>query len=440
MADERIIRVGTRKSQLALVQTNSVIQMLRALDDTLKFETVPMSTVGDRILDSALSKIGEKSLFTKELETALLKNQVDFVVHSLKDLPTNLPEGLVIGCVCKRDNPYDAVVLHPKHQRKTLKDLPDGSVIGTSSLRRAAQIKRVYPQHKIENIRGNLNTRFKKLAENDVYDGIILAVAGLTRMGWEHCIAQVLTPEECMYAVSQGAMAVECRDGDERILSLLNKIHDHTSTIECVAERAFLWKLEGGCSVPVSVFTEVSKDQLSVKGGVFSIDGSEAVEHSINTDLNNPDIKIPDSTMFVGIHCQIQEKKCEYATAYATGLRLAEEMIGKGADSILKTAKAMSKEEILAEHARKQEEEKEKKMKRKHADDEPLSHMDPVKRYLMAQHHDMSQVLMSGAASIPLPSSSQHHNLSELQLLGKMGQGPSSQESEASSSSSSSSL
>ncbi|KAK3780513.1 hypothetical protein RRG08_012468 [Elysia crispata] len=434
MAEERIIRVGTRKSQLALVQTNSVIQMLRALDSTLKFETVPMSTVGDRILDSALSKIGEKSLFTKELETALLKKQVDFVVHSLKDLPTSLPEGLVIGCVCKRDSPYDAVVLHPKHQRKTLKDLPDGSVIGTSSLRRAAQIKRVYPQHKIENIRGNLNTRFKKLAENDVYDGIILAVAGLTRMGWEHCIAQVLTPEECMYAVSQGAMAVECRDGDEQTLSLLRKIHDHTSTIECVAERAFLWKLEGGCSVPVSVFTEVTKDQLSVKGGVFSIDGSEAVQHSLDTDLNNPDTEIPDSTMFVGIHCQTVEKKCEYAAAYITGQQLADEMIAKGADSILKKAKATSKEEILAEHARKQEEEKEKKTKRKHAEDEPHPHMDPVKRYLMAQHHDMSQMLMPGDAAVHLPSTSQLH------LLGKIGQGTSSQESEASSSSSSSSL
>ncbi|CAL1527675.1 unnamed protein product [Lymnaea stagnalis] len=367
MAEERIIRVGTRKSQLALIQTNSVIQMLRALDPTLKFETLPMTTTGDRILDSALSKIGEKSLFTKELENALLKNQVDFVVHSLKDLPTTLPEGLVIGCVCKRDNPYDAIVLHPKHRGKTMKDLPPGSVIGTSSLRRAAQVQRLYPQYKIENIRGNLNTRFKKLSEDDFYDAIILAVAGLERMGWQSCISQhgrlqVLTPDECMYAVSQGAMAVECRADDEVTLQLLHKIHDHFSTIACIAERAFLRKLEGGCSVPVSAFTEISDYEMSIRGGVFSIDGSEAVQHTVVTDLRFPNVPIPSQHAFVGIHCQTPSRKNEYTSAWMAGEILADGVIAQGADAILSKAKATSKEEIIKEHEKKKQEQSNRAM------------------------------------------------------------------------------
>lgn len=353
--EQRIIRVGTRKSQLALIQTNSVIQMLKALDPTLKFETLPMSTVGDRILDSALSKIGEKSLFTKELENALLKNQVDFVVHSLKDLPTALPENLVIGCVCRRDNPFDAVVMHPKHMGKTLKDLPPGSVIGTSSLRRAAQMTRMYPQFKIENIRGNLNTRFQKLAEADIYDAIILAVAGLERMGWDHCIAQVLTPEECMYAVAQGAMAVECRSGDETTLSLLNKIHDHTTTISVVAERAYLRQLEGGCSVPVSAFTEIEENEMCLRGGVFSIDGEQAVTHTLTVNLDCPPCDIPPEPSFVGIHCQTPLKKNQYTSAWAVGVQLAEEMIKNGAASILAKAKAETKKEIIEEHEKRQQ-------------------------------------------------------------------------------------
>ncbi|XP_059144035.1 porphobilinogen deaminase-like [Physella acuta] len=356
MGDERIIRVGTRKSQLALIQTTNVIQMLRSLDPTLKFETLPMTTTGDRILDSALSKIGEKSLFTKELENALLKKQVDFVVHSLKDLPTTLPEGLVIGCVCKRDNPYDAIVLHPKHKGITLKDLPPGSVIGTSSLRRAAQVQRLFPHYKIENIRGNLNTRFKKLSEENVYDAIILAVAGLERMGWQQCISQVLTPDECMYAVSQGAMAVECRADDEATLQLLNQIHDHFSTIACIAERAYLRQLEGGCSVPVSVFTEISNDQISIRGGVFDTDGSQSVQHTIKADLRFPDVPIPSQQAFVGIHCQNPSRKNEYTSAWVTGERLADSMIKMGADAILSKVKAATKAEIIRDHEKKKQE------------------------------------------------------------------------------------
>ncbi|CAG5119904.1 unnamed protein product [Candidula unifasciata] len=340
MAEERIVRVGTRKSQLALIQTTSVIQKLKALDPSLKFETVPMTTTGDRILDSALSKIGEKSLFTKELETALLKKQVDFVVHSLKDLPTILPDGLVIGCVCKRDSPYDAVVMHPKYRGKTLKDLPPGSVIGTSSLRRAAQIQRMYPQFKIESIRGNLNTRFQKLAEQDTYDAIILAVAGLERMGWHEWISQVLTPEECMYAVSQGAMAVECRADDDAALS-------------CPPACSFGMVHEGGCSVPVSVFTEVSKSQLTLRGGVFSIDGTQAVQHTVVASLDDQDFLKSEHSSFVGIYCQTPANRHQYSSAWAAGERLADDMIALGAEAILAAAKAETKKELIKEHEKK---------------------------------------------------------------------------------------
>ncbi|BFZ14629.1 hypothetical protein BsWGS_17668 [Bradybaena similaris] len=353
MAEERIVRVGTRKSQLALIQTRSVIEKLKTLDPNLKFETVPMTTLGDRILDSALSKIGEKSLFTKDLETALLKHQVDFVVHSLKDVPTTLPDGLVLGCVCKRDSPYDAVVIHPKHRGKTLQDLPPGSVIGTSSLRRAAQIQRMYPQFKIESIRGNLNTRFKKLAEQDTYDAIILAVAGLERMGWQEWISQVLSPEECMYAVSQGAMAVECRADDEVTLNLLREIHDHSSTVMCVAERSYLRKLEGGCSVPVAIFSEVSKNQLTLRGGVFSIDGSEAVMHTLVANLDEHEFQNSEHSLFVGIYCQTPSSKHQYINAWAAGEKLADEMVAKGADAILRAAKAETKRELIMEHEKK---------------------------------------------------------------------------------------
>jgi len=352
--DEHVIRVGTRKSQLALIQTNKVVHMLKSLVPNVKFETLPMSTTGDKILDSALSKIGEKSLFTKELENALLKHQVDFVVHSLKDLPTTLPEGLVIGCVCKRDNPFDAVVMHPKHVNKKLKDLPAGSVIGTSSLRRAAQMKRLYPHLRIENIRGNLNTRFQKLQEANIYDAIILAVAGLERMRWDSAISQVLTPEECMYAVAQGAMAVECRSDDLETLELLKKLHDHSTTLTCVAERAYLRKLEGGCSVPVSAFTELSDNEICIKGGVFTMEGDECVTDTVTRPLDFPENEIPEDEAFVGIHCQDPSRKKEYTAAMTAGVELASAMIKKGADKILAEAKAKTKQEIIEEHAARQ--------------------------------------------------------------------------------------
>ncbi|NXY51214.1 HEM3 deaminase, partial [Ceuthmochares aereus] len=223
---------------------------------------VAMSTTGDKILDTALSKIGEKSLFTKELENALERNEVDLVVHSLKDLPTSLPPGFTIGAVCKRENPLDAVVFHPKNCGKTLSLLPEKSVIGTSSLRRAAQLKKKFPQLEFRDIRGNLNTRIKKLDEREDFSAIILAAAGLKRMGWENRIGQLLSPEDCLYAVGQGALAVEVRAKDQEILNMVSALHDADTVLCCIAERAFMKRLEGGCSVPVAVSTVLKDGQV----------------------------------------------------------------------------------------------------------------------------------------------------------------------------------
>ena len=190
----RVIRVGTRKSQLACIQTDSVVATLKALYPGSQFEIIAVSTTGDKILDTALSKTGE---FTKELEHALERNDVDLVVHSLKDLPTVLPPGFTIGAICKQESPSDAVVFHPKFVGKTLETLPGKSVVGTSSLRRAAQLQRKFPHPEFKSIRGNLNTRLWKLDELQEFGAVILAAAGLQCMGWQNRVGQILHPEEC---------------------------------------------------------------------------------------------------------------------------------------------------------------------------------------------------------------------------------------------------
>ncbi|PWA22011.1 hypothetical protein CCH79_00010247 [Gambusia affinis] len=268
----RVIRIGTRKSQLARIQTDSVADKLKELYPDVHLEIVAMSTTGDMILDRALSKIGEKSLFTKELENALERNEVDLVVHSLKDLPTSLPAGFTIGAVLKRENPHDAVVLHPSNTGKTLDTLPEKSVIGTSSLRRAAQLKKRFPHLEFKDIRGNLNTRLKKLDEKDDFAAIILAAAGLKRMGWEN-------------RISMGALAVEVRARDADILEMVSVLHDPDTVLRCIAERAFLKQLEGGCSVPVAVHTKVKDSQLYLTGAVYSLDGSQSIKETMQTSI-----------------------------------------------------------------------------------------------------------------------------------------------------------
>ena len=241
-----IMKVGSRKSQLALIQTRFVIAELKKIRPEISFEIVEMSTVGDNVLDKALSKIGEKSLFTKELEVALEKGDVDFVVHSMKDLPTTLPPGMVIGAVLEREDPRDAVILKANCASSCLAQLPPGSVVGTSSLRRAAQLRAAYPGLVFQDVRGNLNTRLRKLDDPaGPYSALILAVAGVVRMGWAERISEHLGPEVCLHAVGQGALAVECRDTDTGTLELLANLHHHDTVIATIAERSFMKTLGG---------------------------------------------------------------------------------------------------------------------------------------------------------------------------------------------------
>ncbi|KAM5186225.1 porphobilinogen deaminase isoform 3-T3 [Callospermophilus lateralis] len=317
----KVIRVGTRKSQLARIQTDSVVAMLKALYPGLQFEIIAMSTTGDKILDTALSKIGEKSLFTKELEYALEKNEVDLVVHSLKDLPTVLPPAFTIGAICKRENPCDAVVFHPKFVGKTLETLPEKSTVGTSSLRRAAQLQRKFPHLEFKSIRGNLNTRLRKLDEQHEFSAIILAVAGLQRMGWQNRVGQILHPEECMYAVGQGALAVEVRAKDQDILDL-----------------------EGGCSVPVAVHTVIKDGQLYLTGGVWSLDGSDSMQETMQATIHVPtqyDDGPEDDPQLVGITARNIPRGAQLA-AENLGISLASLLLNKGAKNILDVARQLN--------------------------------------------------------------------------------------------------
>ncbi len=281
----RTIRIGSRKSQLALVQTYWVQEQLQKLFPDRTFEVETMSTHGDKILDVALSKIGDKGLFTKELELGMINNEIDFAVHSLKDLPTRLPEGLVLGCVTERENPADALVVHSKHKDKQIDTLPEGAVIGTSSLRRLAQLRHHFPHLTFKDVRGNLNTRLAKLDAGE-YDAIILAVAGLERLGMSDRIHQVLPPEISLHAVGQGALGIECRSDDPEVLELLKAI-EHTPTAQrCYAERAFLRELEGGCQVPIGVNTSLDGDKLTLAGIVASVDGQKVVKDTVSGDAS----------------------------------------------------------------------------------------------------------------------------------------------------------
>jgi len=277
----RTIRIASRKSQLALVQTHWVRDELQKHYPDWTFEIQEMSTQGDKILDVALAKIGDKGLFTKELEVGMLKGESDFAVHSLKDLPTRLPEGLMLGCVTERENPADALVLHEKHRDKQLATLPEGSVIGTSSLRRLAQLRHHFPHLQFKDVRGNLNTRLAKLDAGE-YDALILAVAGLQRLGMGDRVHQVIPAEISLHAVGQGALGIECRTEDPEILSLL-KVLEHTETAQrCYAERAFLRELEGGCQVPIGVNTVLADGVLTLTGLVATLDGKTLVKDVVS--------------------------------------------------------------------------------------------------------------------------------------------------------------
>jgi hydroxymethylbilane synthase len=276
----RTIRIGSRKSQLALVQTEWVQAQLQQHFPEHRFEICTMSTQGDNILDVALAKIGDKGLFTKELETSMLRQETDLAVHSLKDLPTYLPEGLILGAITERVDPADALVVNAKYQDKQIETLPPGAIIGTSSLRRLAQLRHHYPHLAFKDIRGNLNTRLQKLDSGE-FDAIILAVAGLQRLGFGDRVHQVLPSEISLHAVGQGALGIECRAQDPEILALLKTLEHTPTTQRCLAERAFLRELEGGCQVPIGVNTQLDNDQLTLSGLVASLDGQTLIKDRV---------------------------------------------------------------------------------------------------------------------------------------------------------------
>jgi hydroxymethylbilane synthase len=283
---QRTVRIASRKSQLALVQTYWVREELQKHFPNITFEVETMSTQGDKILDVALAKIGDKGLFTKELELGMLENRSDFAVHSLKDLPTNLPEGLMLGCVTEREDPADALVVNEKNKDKKLETLPEGAVIGTSSLRRLAQLRHHYPHLSFKDVRGNVNTRLAKLDAGE-YDAIILAVAGLQRLGMGDRVHQIIPSEISLHAVGQGALGIECREGDEEILQVIKAL-EHTETSDrCYAERAFLRQLEGGCQVPIGVNTKIEGNTLTLTGMVASLDGKRLIKDSVSGDRAN---------------------------------------------------------------------------------------------------------------------------------------------------------
>jgi hydroxymethylbilane synthase len=271
----RKIIVGSRRSKLALTQTNWVIEQLKKLGLPFEFEVKEIVTKGDRILDVTLSKVGGKGLFVKEIEEAMFNKEIDMAVHSMKDMPAILPEGLIVNCTPVRADHRDVLI---SNDHRSLKELPEGAVVGTSSLRRAAQVLAQRPDLKIKSIRGNIDTRLRKLEEED-FDAIILAAAGLERMGWsEDIVTEYLEPTMCVPAVGQGSLAIECRKDDEELLDLLNHINDPITFKAVASERAFLHTLEGGCQVPIAGYAVVKEDgTVKLTGLVAEPDGSTIV-------------------------------------------------------------------------------------------------------------------------------------------------------------------
>lgn len=267
----RKIIVGSRRSKLALWQTNWFIDQMKQSGAPFEFEIKEIVTKGDRILDVTLSKVGGKGLFVKEIEQALYDKEIDFAVHSMKDMPSAMPPGLVIGCIPPRVDERDAFI---SNDHVKLADLPTGAVVGTSSLRRSAQILLQRPDLEIKWIRGNVDTRLEKLRAGE-YDAIILAAAGLKRLGWsDNTVTEYLEADVCIPAVGQGALAIECREDDQELLDALGKLTDDTTWKAVEAERAFLHAMDGGCQVPIAGHATVNGDTITMTGLVAAPDAS----------------------------------------------------------------------------------------------------------------------------------------------------------------------
>jgi hydroxymethylbilane synthase len=282
------LRIASRRSQLAMVQTHWVRDELRRAHPELTIQIEAMATQGDKILDVALAKIGDKGLFTKELEAQMLVDRADIAVHSLKDLPTNLPEGLVLGCITEREDPADALVVHEKHRDRSLATLPEGAVVGTSSLRRLAQLRHHYPHLQFRDVRGNVITRLEKL-DAGAFDCLILAAAGLGRLGLGGRIHELIDPSISLHAVGQGALGIECRAGDERVLACIRVLEHRPTALRCLAERAFLRQLEGGCQVPIGVNSRFDGEELVLTGMVASLDGQRLIRDEARGPQADPE-------------------------------------------------------------------------------------------------------------------------------------------------------
>lgn len=304
MSSRRLIRIATRQSALALWQAEYVRSRLLAAHPEIEVSLVPMVSRGDKLLDSPLAKIGGKGLFVKELETALLEDEADIAVHSMKDVPMEFPLGLGLFCICEREDPRDAFV---SNRFDSLDALPAGSVVGTSSLRRQAQLLASRPDLEIRFLRGNVNTRLAKLDAGD-YDAIILAAAGLIRLGFEARIRDSIAPESSLPAGGQGAVGIECRSDDDEIHALLEPLHHADTASRVEAERALNRRLNGGCQVPIACYAVLEGDELWLRGLVGQ----------------------PDGTLLLRA-----EQRAPRAEAEALGVRVAEDLLALGAQKVL---------------------------------------------------------------------------------------------------------
>ena len=299
------LRIATRKSPLALWQAEHIKARLEALHPSLTVELVTFTTQGDKILDTPLAKIGGKGLFVKELEAAMLDGRADIAVHSMKDVPMEFPDGLELGIICERENPLDAFV---SNTYSSLDELPQGAVVGTSSLRRQCQIQQLRPDLEIRSLRGNVQTRLSKL-DGGEYDAIILAAAGLLRMEMDERIASFLPTDQSLPAGGQGALGIEWRTGNDAINDLIRPLYDETTASCVLAERALNRRLQGGCQVPIACFAERTSDQLWLRGLVGSVDGSQILRTEIRGAA---------------------------ADAEVLGIQAAEDLLTQGAGAILK--------------------------------------------------------------------------------------------------------
>ncbi len=301
----KTIKIATRKSPLALWQAHHVKDRLEALYPDLTVELVKMITKGDQILNSPLSKIGGKGLFIKELEVGMMEGRADIAVHSMKDVPYEIPPGFELGAILKRENPFDAFV---SNHFDSITNLPQGAKVGTCSMRRIVQLKAIRPDLEILDLRGNVNTRLQKLDDGE-YDAIILACAGLIRLQFEDRIKQQISAEQSLPAVGQGAVGIEIRENDKEILDLIKPLIDVETTYRVSAERAMNARLEGGCSVPIAGYSTVKDNQITLTGLVGNVDTGVILKHQVAGHVDDAEL---------------------------LGVELADELIALGARDVLK--------------------------------------------------------------------------------------------------------